>query len=299
MLPRPSGGPERGFPVSVSAHDRLYVATSVADAVAALADRADAGAPLAGATWIMRAPIRGERDDLCYVAIGEIEELRAIDISDGEVGIGACATHAQLVASLGGLPEFCGLVHAARGAANPAVREIATIGGNLCATKFPASDLAPALLSMNAEVELRRTNGVERLALGRFLDMRADLEPGALLSRIVVARGPVRSAHARLPLRKAGDYPVAIVSVAAARGASGSLEDLRIAVGSVEPAARRWEELETALAGRPLDPVRAFEAARVHSGAFAGRDSVEAPGWYRVQVLPSLVRSAFEALRHA
>ena len=41
-----------------AADERLYVATSLSDALAALADRGHSGAPLAGATWIMRAPLR-------------------------------------------------------------------------------------------------------------------------------------------------------------------------------------------------------------------------------------------------
>ena len=86
---------------------------------------------------------------------------------------------------------------------------------------------------------------------------------------------------------------MAIVSVSRAPGAVGAL---RIAVGSVERVARRWSALEQALEGRPLDPGAAAEAARERIGDFEGREGVEAPGWYRTQVLPSLVRAAFQSL---
>jgi aerobic carbon-monoxide dehydrogenase medium subunit len=99
-----------------------------------------------------------------------------------------------------------------------------------------------------------------------------------------------------LPLRKAGDYPVAIVSMAVAIGPDGSVGDIRVAVGSVEASARRWPQLEEQLLGRPLDPARAYELAKACAGVFTGRESVEAPGWYRVQVLPTLVRRAAEAV---
>jgi len=131
----------------------------------------------------------------------------------------------------------------------------------------------------------------------RFMAMRTRLAAGALVRRVIVPRGPGRSAHLRLPLRKAGDYPVAIVSLAVTLGAGGAVERARVAVGSVEPAARRWERLEGELTGHPLDADRAAEKAESVCGDFQGRDGIEAPGWYRLKVLPSLVRRAVRAVQ--
>ncbi len=74
--------------------------------------------------------------------------------------------------------------------------------------------------------------------------------------------------------------------------AAARVQAARIAVGSVEPVARRWERLETALVGRPLNPALAAEVAAELADEFTGRDSVDLPAWYRVSVLPSLVRRA-------
>ena len=74
--------------------------------------------------------------------------------------------------------------------------------------------------------------------------------------------------------------------------AASRVQAVRVAVGSVEPVARRWERLEAALVGRPLDPTQAAEVAAELADEFTGRDSVELPAWYRVSVLPSLVRRA-------
>jgi carbon-monoxide dehydrogenase medium subunit len=273
----------------------LFVAGSIADAVAALADRPD-GSALAGGTWIMRAPIRRESPIRFCVGLTRISELNAIDISESEIRLGACVTHARLVFALAGVRGCEGLVAAAGSAANPAVRQMATIGGNLCASAFPASDLAPSLLSLDAEVELRGPGGDERLPVGRFLERRGLLEPGTLLTAIVIPRRALKAGHARLPLRKAGDYPVAIVSIAAALLGDGVVENIRVTVGSVEATPRRWTQLEEELLGRPLDPNLAYDLALAQAHSFTGRDGVDAPGWYRVQVLPALARRAAQAV---
>jgi aerobic carbon-monoxide dehydrogenase medium subunit len=275
----------------------LYVAKTLSDAVAALREGGRDVAPLAGATWIMRAPLRRQRPASFYVAISKIDVLRHVTVDDRHVSIGACVTHAELARQLAPLPDCTALVSAAVSSANPAIRHVATIGGNLCAADFAAADLVPALLCLDAEVELQTTGGIERLTVSRFLGLRADLEPGQIMRRVIVPRAARRSVHVRLPLRKAGDYPVAIVSMAVTLDASASVDNARAAVGSVEQTARRWHELEADLIGRPLDPADAAEKAARHGDAFLARDGVEAPGWYRVQVLPSLIRRAVRALQ--
>ena len=224
----------------------FYVAASVADAVAALSDRGAAGVPMAGATWIMRAPLRHEPMEKSYVAISAIEELRRIEISDSEIVIGACVTHAELAEALVSVPECRALAQAAGNSANPAIRQVATIGGNLSTSAFSAADLVPALICLGAETDVETARGSERVSVEQFLEMRTGMEPGWLLRRVIVPRRPVSSAHIRLPLRKAGDYPVAIVSLAVTLGNGGTVETARIAVGSVEAVARRWPGLEAA-----------------------------------------------------
>jgi len=282
--------------LAAASDEKLFMAGTVADAVAVLAERGADCAPFAGGTWIMRAPVRGEAHFTSYVGIGRIAELNTVDITDHDIRIGACVTHARLFASLEAVVQCNGLKAAAAQAANPAVRHMATLGGNLSVREFPASDLPPALLCLDAGIELRTPSGHERIPIDRFLNIRANLEPGALVTGVVIRRCPLRTGHARLPLRKGGHYPVAIVSVAVALGSDGSVEDIRVAVGSVEPSARRWPQLEERLLGRPLDPCTAHAFAESCANSFTGRDSIEAPGWYRVQILPALVRRAVEAV---
>jgi carbon-monoxide dehydrogenase medium subunit len=149
---------------------------------------------------------------------------------------------------------------------------------------------------LEAEVELRAGMQQEWLALAEFLSRRAALPTAALLTRIRFARQPLCCAHARLPLRRAGDYPVAIVSASARLAEDGRIDELRLAVGSVESVAKRWPRLEAFARGRRLDPEEMASAAELFREDFTGRDGVEAEGWYRIQVLPALVRRAARSL---
>nr|WP_298681598.1 FAD binding domain-containing protein [uncultured Dongia sp.] len=275
----------------------LHVATSVADAIAALADRGDGGAPLAGATWIMRAPIRKEQHPRSYVALAKIDELQRVELLHDYLSIGACVTHARLAAALAPLPEFRALAVAAGSSANPAIRQMATIGGNLCAAGFAAADLVPALICLDAQIELAMPGESTRVSVEAFLTMRTDLPHGCLVRRVMVPRTTYRSDHVRLTLRKGGDYPVVIVSLAAELGSTGVVKSARVAIGSVETTARRWEKFERLLIGHPLDPADVTEKATLCADELHGREGVEAPGWYRIKVLPSLVGRAVRNIR--
>jgi carbon-monoxide dehydrogenase medium subunit len=274
----------------------LYQPETIADALAALSDLGPRGAVMAGGTWIMRAPLRREPFAQTYVAIARIPELHRIDITGAHVKIGSGVTHAQLARDLRAIPELRGLAAAAGDSANPAVRQAATLGGNLCAVSFPAADLVPALLCLDAEVEFETSEGRQSMGLEAFLKIRDTIQPTYLLLHALIPRRPAISAHARLPLRKAGDYPVAIVSASVERRPDGTIGAVAIGVGSVELAARRWRSLEQAITDLPLDPILIHERALALAGEFTGREGPEAPGWYRVHVLPTLVRRAFEHL---
>lgn len=277
------------------ARTSIYVAPSLEAALDALCDYGAAGAAFAGGTWIMRSPIRHEPLKAHYVAIGKIAELNAIRIATNAIEIGAAVSHTALAAGLADLPECAVLAAAAGRSANPAIRGMATIGGNLSTSEFAAADCVPALLCLDAEVEVSGRDGRDRISLEHFLEIRGSLVPGRLVTRIMLPRAERKTAHIRLPLRQAGDYPVAIVSLAVSIDATGRVDAARIAVGSVESVARRWRRLEAALAGRPLDADDAARTASSLMGEFAGRDGLDAPGWYRVSVLPGLVRRAAAA----
>lgn len=271
--------------------------TTLEAAVAALGGGA---VPIAGATWIMRAPLRHEPVPAHLVSLRGLQELHGVDVGPEFASVGAMVTHEGLGVDLAPHSDLFGIATAARASANPGVRRIATLGGNVATRGFAASDLTPALLAADASVVVATDGGLRATPMDAFLSARDGAREapgrGGLIVRIEIARSAHRAAHARLTMRKAGDYPCAIVSVSVGLDA-GIITDVRIAVGAVEATARRWTVLEDRLKGMTLDPSRAEAAARASMDGFAPREGVDAPGWYRLSVLPVLVRRAFGDLQ--
>lgn len=236
----------------------------------------------------MRAGLRREPFKRTYVALRDVPELRVLERGDPTV-LGAHLTHADLAqldrsgGSLGALAE------AARGSAVPTVRTVATLGGNLCARGFAEAELATALLALDAEVELVSAAASERLDLGEFLAARDERPAGELLARVhVPAPAERRSWFERLMVLGANEYPIAAVAVALGQGGA------RVAVCGVEALPRRSPAAEAVL---DADPEAGEEAGLAAAGELEGRDDVRAPGWYRLAVLPAIVRRAVERCR--
>ncbi len=269
---------------------------TIQQAVAALHGLDGAGAALAGATWISRAPVRREPTPRTYVSLASIAALHEIHVDADRASIGCLATHARIAQALEGCADLRALAMAAGSSATPAIRRAATIGGNICTSGFAPADLVPPLLALDAEVEIQGSDGTTVLPVADFLAGRERRAPSDIVTRIMLPRRDRRSAHARLTLRKAGEYPVAHVSVAVATGPDGRITQAAVAVGAVEQVARRWSALEAAMQGEKPDPAAMRALAATRAGDFTGRDAVDAPGWYRERVLPGLVSRAFAAL---
>lgn len=276
---------------------QLVHVRSVDEAVATLASTGPSSIAVAGATWVMRAPIRQETTDRLFVSLGRIDALKQIESTTAELSIGSLVTHDAIAKlDVGGHDLHC-LKQAALKSANPAIRNAATIGGNICTAQFAAADLVPALLCLDAHIELQNSGGRELLSIGDYLSSRDGRPHDEILTRVIIRRSEKLSAHARLLMRQAGDYPVVNVSCSVGSGEDGTIMDPRIAVGSVEASAKRWHALEEALSGSRLADLDVKALASTLVGGFSGRDGTDAPGWYRVKVLPKVAAQALDNIR--
>jgi carbon-monoxide dehydrogenase medium subunit len=239
----------------------------------------------------MRGPLRGEPVASVHVALSAIEELHGIEVAADAVSIGALVTHAQLE-ELPAQPALRGLAAAAARSAFPAVRSVATMGGNIAAQGFAEADLVPALLAAGARVVLVSPDGRSEEQLEAYLPTRGARPSGELIARVIVpAAEGRRSAFERLTIRGGGEYAVASVALSVTLD-GGTVADAQVAVGSVEETARLCPAAGAALVGGPLDAAAAERAGRAAAEECTAREGLDAPGWYRLAVLPALLRQA-------
>lgn len=259
------------------------------DALEQLDELGEEGAVIAGATWIARAHARGERLERGYVSLRDVPGLREIAAGPDETRIGALATHTDL-ATLDG--PLAAIGEAARRSAFPAVRNVATLGGNVAAAGFAEADLVPALLAAEAELEIATLGAVDRHPLADYLADRRSF-PGIIVAAHVPAPAGRRSAFERITVRVAGEYPLANIAISVDLAADGAtVEAARVAVGVLEPVARRSAAAEAALVGRPIDAAAGRAAGAAAVEELSSRDGIDAPAWYRAAVLPTLAERA-------
>ena len=270
------------------ARSEIQAATSVDDAVARLAELGTEGAPLAGGTWLMRSA----RPPRTFISLQRVAELREVSVN----GWGALVTHAELAAAA--LPPALHAVRtAARTSAFPQVRNVATLGGNLSARGFAEADLVPALLALDATVEVATPAGRQRTDVEAYLRVAQSSGPALLVSATAPAPMGRFSGYGRLTVRGGGEYAIASVAIAADLDGARVASTVRVAVGSVEARARRCPEAEALLTGTVLDETSARAAGRAAAEVLTARDALLAPGWYRLEVLPVVfARAAADCL---
>ncbi len=282
--------------LGASAKDKFILARDVDDAISKLENLGDHAVPLAGATWIMREQRHNAPHEKTFVCLSNIPELRRITVNDDRLIIGSMATQAQLATALSSISDLKVLSIAAGTSATPAIRRMATVGGNICTRQFSPADLVPALLALDAKIEIRGSSGNRKTSLAEFLQAREYLPPSDLVTQIIVPRNGGKSVHERLCPHRAGAYPVASLSVSLTLNPEGHIEKSFIAVGAVEHVATRWTGFEKAISGLRLEPSEMKAIAKAYVNELSPRDCIDAPGWYRLSVLPSLAAKAFKHL---
>jgi CO/xanthine dehydrogenase FAD-binding subunit len=255
---------------------------------------------LAGGTDLMvhlRQPQRGKRPP-AVVNVKRIPGLATIDVRAGAIRLGALATLTALTEHPVIAAEYPVLPFTARYMGSPAIRHLATVGGNLC-NASPAADLPPVLLVLDAEVGIVGPGGARQLPLDRFFRGPGEtvLAAGELLAWVEVPRKhagwTVR--YERLDVRRAMD--IAIVGVALALRHSGArVAEARLALGAVAPTPIRVPEAEAALVAGGLTPATVEGAAELAMAAARPIGDVRATAEYRREMVGALVRRALAPL---
>jgi xanthine dehydrogenase YagS FAD-binding subunit len=137
-----------------------------------------------------------------------------------------------------------------------------------CVATHP-SDLAVALVALDAVVVTRDANGDRRIPVDQFFrrpgttpDQEHDLRPGELIVGVEVPAGPATSRSGYLKVRDRQSYEFALTSAAVALDISGGVvRAARVAVGGVATVPWRLPAVERAVVGRPVSPGLWHDAA--------------------------------------
>lgn len=246
----------------------------------------------AGGTDLLVKLRQGLADSSCLVCLERIEELKGVQERGDEVFIGASSTHTYLLANPVIQNDFPVLKKALQVLGSPAIRNMGTIGGNIC-TASPAADSLPPLYVLDAEVEIRSKNASRRMALKEFIlgPGRISLQPGEIVSGVWVKKAQGYNLHhfEKVGQRKA--LAIAVVSLAAILRVSNSgiIEKARLAWGSVAPTIVTSTQVEEALTGRPLSRETLQKASLLAYGAVNPIDDVRASASYRRTVAANLL----------
>jgi xanthine dehydrogenase FAD-binding subunit len=197
------------------------------------------------------------------LCIQDLPELRRAGLSERFLELGAGVTIAELL-ELGYAALIPLLAEAVKGIGGPALRNLATLGGNLaCKKRF--MDSWPALACLDGLIELRDQGGATWINVNRLVgkDGRPAFPEGGLLTRL---RVPIERWDA-YALRKVGPKsypsPETAVFAFAARAEKGILAAVRIAfAGEI---ALRSQSLESSMMGRSL-PLSPREASSIAEG---------------------------------
>ena len=222
-----------------------YAPTTLEEALELRAAHPEA-VPVAGGTDLMVEVNAGRRRLGALLDLSRIEELRGWERRNGRVFVGAGTTFARIARELA---EFGPLAEAARSVGSPAIRNRATIGGNL-ATASPAGDSLPVLAVFGADVLLASVDGRRRLSVEEFLTgpKETALAPAELIVGVewTPVHGPGRFA-------KVGVRNAMVIAVASACLQLDEREHrVRMALGSVAPTVLRARVAE-AFADEALD----------------------------------------------
>jgi carbon-monoxide dehydrogenase medium subunit len=277
---------------------RYFVAHSVEEALARLAEHGDEARALAGGQSLV--PLMNMRlaQPRVLIDINPIGELAYIRFWDGGLAFGALTRDATLERDATVAARLPLLVEAARYVGHPAIRNRSTIGGSM-AHADPAAELPAVMVALDAEFVVRGPAGDRTIAGGDFFQgyLQTSLSTGELLIEVRVPSLPAGAGSAFLEFsRREGDYALAGVAAVVTMAADGTIGDVRLGLCSVGPTPVRARAAEEALHGqRPGPDAWAAAAAAVRATLDDPPADIHASAAYRCHLAGVLTERALAA----
>jgi carbon-monoxide dehydrogenase medium subunit len=274
---------------------RLEEPESVAEAAELLGRFGESAKVYAGGTELLLAMKEGLVQYERLINVKKLTGLSDVTTADGTLVIGALCTHHQLENSPVLRDNLPALTKLEQNVANVRVRQVGTIGGNICFAE-PHADPGTLLIALGAKMIAEQSSSKREItAEDFFVDAyETALQADEVLTKIQV---PIPAPNARSAYLKFGYLERPSVGVAVAFNLNGGVSGVRIAVGCAGPAPRRVAEAEALLEGKSKD-----EALRhvAEAGAAAGRaaqaiSDLHGSQEYKEHIVGVLLKRAFQS----
>lgn len=299
---------------------------SIDDAISALGSEWGAVDVLAGGTDLLSLMKEGLATPDTVVNIKAIKELAGFEIGNDHITIGATATLAEIGNHSAVKKHLPALAAAAAAIGGPQIRNMGTLGGNLCqrprdwyyrnglqtekreedqyGAVFPIdgltyvapSTLAPPLIAYGATVQIQGPEGQRSVPVEKFFtvsklgatERETVLKPNEIVLGVKVpVNGGVQSADYEVRERDSHDWPLVQASVALSLD-GGTVTKANIVLGHVSPLPHRATEAEKALVSKALTEETAAEAGKAAAaGAKPGHKNA-----YKVTLIQVAVKRA-------
>lgn len=251
---------------------------------------------ISGGTDLIVRIKKRELNPQAFISLRSIADLSGIE--NGKIiRIGAMTSISDLLKNPLLHEKYPVLIQAAQALGSVQIRNVATIGGNLC-NGSPAADMAPPLLVLKAKVRLRSAQKSRDVPLEKFFRGPGETsrDPGEILTGILLE--PFAPNTKAVFLKKGRTrMDLAVASVAALIRTEGNrCVEARVAAGSVAPTPLRLFEVEALLEGAPLSQDLLNEAQQLASKSVSPISDIRSTSDYRRHLVGVLVKRALEEL---
>ena len=277
--------------------EQYYNAKTVSEAVMLLKEHPDARI-ISGGSDVLIKIREGRMAGTSLVSIRDIEEIKGITGNEnGDILIGAGTVFSHITADPIIQKYIPVLGEAVDQVGGPQIRNIGTIGGNICNGAVSA-DSVPTVFSYNSLLHIANEDGGRITPVREFYlgPGRVDLHPGEVLTHVVIPKKEYAGYHGhyiKYSMRNAMDIATLSCSVVSKIDtAKNILEDVRITFGVAAPVPYRCVETEEKLKGRTLDEGLYQELEESVRGEIHPRGSWRASRDFRLQIGGEIAKRA-------
>ena len=298
-----------------------YKPATVEEAIALMESSRGSGVYISGGTDVLVLIRQRKLAPGCLISLRNINALMYLETQDG-LKIGSAVTHNAVAKNEFLQKHYSALTDATCKIGSLQIRNVATIGGNIC-NAAPSADTACPLLVLDANVIIAGKNGEREVPIDEFF-----LGPNKVaIEKSEIVKGfhipdfgeNTGSAYIKHTRRQAMDLPILGIAARVTIKIGGSevgckdafctidsisnilkrledeqlvCEDVRIAMGVVAPRPMRAKKAEAALKGKVISEKLFQEIAEIAASEAMPRDSIRGEAWYRKDMVRVLTKRA-------